>query len=502
MAKRFLSLSASDIASFKSVELTDLPTGPADRVLTGQLEWQQVDPATMLKPPSSGLGRDKIVVAKPFAVPPDYETQYSIQWTDDIDADRVYAQELHAAGTLHANSSTGTSGQVLSSTGTGVQWIDPPSADIEPGPANSVLVTDPDGDQTEWSDKLEIETLKVNGDMGIDGELIVFGDAGTEGQVLRKTLTGPEWQTLPALDLSDIPAGTEGQVLTTAGNEATWQSLPPLALADIPTGTSRQLLQTNTAGTAAQWTSSVSLSGSVVCSGGTIASGTTTFSGTSVNFTGTTTTINTNLRFNNLSGTAGQYLRKTGSTTQAWSDLEVDVGDLTGGSANQILTTIGGTPQWRSTASLSSLTLSGASTALNFYFYSSYSRSWRRDGTTTAPVDTVIQAVRVGRVVTLHFPAFVVNRVNPTTSETIGYMGLSTNLIARLRPVTETVSKCLTTNGGPGAGTDQDCLCVVGTDGSVRLRLYYFIDAPYSISAGGIYFHGFTVSYVSVASVA
>lgn len=78
-----------------------------------------------------------------------------------------------------------------------------------------------------------------------------------------------------------------------------------------------------------------------------------------------TTNINGNLVLNAVSGSTGQYIRKTGSSTQSWSNIAV--GDIASGSANNILITnaAGNTSQWANSINLTSgtlgtLTVSGA----------------------------------------------------------------------------------------------------------------------------------------------
>lgn len=136
------------------------------------------------------------------------------------------------------------------------------------------------------------------------------------------------WKTF---DQTDIPAGADGDYLQTIAGLVQWAP-PTFAPSAIAPGTARQLLQTNTAATAAEWTSNVDVPGTLDVTGATTLD-------SSLNIVG-------NLSLNGASGTSGQYLKKTGAATQAWSDL--DPADITPGTAFQTLQTnsLGTAPVW------------------------------------------------------------------------------------------------------------------------------------------------------------
>ena len=99
---------------------------------------------------------------------------------------------------------------------------------------------------------------------------------------------------------------------------------------EVPHGSANQVFTTNSLGTAPQWSNSLDLPGALTVSGITTLNGVTNLTG--------------DLRFNNLPGSVGQYLKKTGAATQAFSTLVP--GDITAGADYNVLTSFSGTAQW------------------------------------------------------------------------------------------------------------------------------------------------------------
>lgn len=130
----------------------------------------------------------------------------------------------------------------------------------------------------------------------------------------------------------------------TAGTAVLW--------GDVPHGTARQLLQTNAAGNSSEWTSSIDLPGTLDCTGAATFDSTLVCSGTA-NLAG-------NLQFAGVSGTSGQYLKKTGAATQSFSDITAT--DIKGGTLNQVLQSDGTTAVFNTNVTLpGNLTMNAAS---------------------------------------------------------------------------------------------------------------------------------------------
>ena len=197
----------------------------------------------------------------------------------------------------------GVNGDYLQTIGGQVEWAFPtfgPSS-ITPGNPNQAFVTDPTGSFAYWSDNINLPGyLTVGGTIDLLGNMQFNGVSGSSGQFLKKT--SGTTQEFATLDPSDIPGlGTPGQVLAT-----------------------------NAFGTAGEWTSSLSLPGSLTVNGITTLNNTTNLTG--------------DLRFNNIPGSVGQYLKKTGAATQAFSNILP--ADMTAGSDYNVLTSFSGTAQW------------------------------------------------------------------------------------------------------------------------------------------------------------
>lgn len=159
----------------------------------------------------------------------------------------------------------------------------------------------------------------VSGDTTIYGNL-TLSNSGTNGQLLQKTLSSQAWVT-PSFAPSTINPGSNNQALFTRSGNTQWSNISP---SDIGTGAANQFLVKDITGATTIFTSNP------VCPG---------------NFTvNNVTNLLGNLQLNSVSGSSGQYLKKTSGSTQTWSNIAA--ADIAAGSNNQVLTTLAGTTQW------------------------------------------------------------------------------------------------------------------------------------------------------------
>lgn len=127
-------------------------------------------------------------------------------------------QRLHVTGNIRvtgtymdSNGDSGTSGQVLSSTGGGTQWVDVSGATGATGPTGADGPTGPTGSAgTNGSNG-------ATGPTGADGVTGATGEAGPTGADGSTGATGATGPT--GADGSGLPAGTEGQTLIHNGSE-------------------------------------------------------------------------------------------------------------------------------------------------------------------------------------------------------------------------------------------------------------------------------------------
>ena len=282
----------------------------------------------------------------------------------------------------------GNDGDYLQTIAGLVQWAPPtfaPSA-IAPGSARQLLQTNAAATAAEWTSNVDIPgtltttTLTTNGTANITADLQFAGVAGTSGQVLKKT--GVATQAFATLAASDTKGGTLNQVMqsdgtggvfntnvtipgtltcnstaTITGNftassaanivgnlqfngvsgssgqylkktSGTTQAFANITASDVLGGTLNQVLQSN--GTNGVYNTNVTLPGTLTVT--------------------STTNLNSNLQMGGVSGTSGQYLKKTSGTTQAWASFAAS--DITPGTANQLLVTNGaGTAAWTTNVS-------------------------------------------------------------------------------------------------------------------------------------------------------
>lgn len=266
----------------------------------------------------------------------------------------------------------GTVGDVLKTVAPStVAWDTIKPQDITPGLANQIFHVKSDGSAAEWTSNLTVPgnldvatgTLHVGGssvfdsnsqclqDFVVGGDLIVsdnvtvtnndltlingnlFVDAGstslvntnitgnlqfngvsgTNGQFLKKTGAGT--QAFSNITSTNISPGTDGQALMTRSGFSLWSNI---LISDITAGLANQIMVTNSAGTSPTWTSNLTVPG--------------------------ITNLLGNLQFNSVSGTTGQFIKKTGVATQAFANIVAS--DITAGSNNTVLTSAGGVSQW------------------------------------------------------------------------------------------------------------------------------------------------------------
>ena len=115
-------------------------------------------------------------------------------------------------GTFTAGGSAGTNGQVLSSTGTGIQWTTTSAGYTQPTIGSTAI---PSGSTVSTISALTLSAPTFT------GTVTAGGSAGTSGQVLSSTGTGVQWSTAaagysqPTIGSTAIPSGAT--VTTIAG---------------------------------------------------------------------------------------------------------------------------------------------------------------------------------------------------------------------------------------------------------------------------------------------
>ena len=224
----------------------------------------------------------------------------------NLDVDTINNQPYPPAGELP----TLISNKILrtDSSATEVLW-----GDVPHGTSRQILQTNSAGTSSEWTSDLSVDNLTVNNDTDLIGNLSFNGDSGLTGQVLVKS--GAASQSFQDLSAASIKGGTVNQVLISNGTQGsfsnnlslagtlsvasatningdlrfssiigtvgqyikktgastqTWSTITP---SDIGNGAARQLLQTNSAGTAAEWTSNVDIPGTLDCTGNAVFDG-------------------------------------------------------------------------------------------------------------------------------------------------------------------------------------------------------------------------------------
>lgn len=258
----------------------------------------------------------------------------------------TFTADIEVDGTIEdGTGSAGTAGQVLSSTGTGVQWVDAASA------------TDPTLQSVLTAGNTATEDINLTGDIDLTGQLkfqassTIFagGGIGTNGQVLTSTGGGVTWSDIsvnPTLNDVLTNGNTSALNLTLTGSGVvTAPTVAPTNIEDSTgsTGTAGFVL-TSTA-TGVQWQS---VSGASVSSVTAAASGTSTGNPLTITPSTGAVTVASNAFAGGSNvghvpawaGAAGYYLD---GNTGAWTLLPSGGGsmssfDITDGTTSQTIT--------------------------------------------------------------------------------------------------------------------------------------------------------------------
>lgn len=177
------------------------------------------------------------------------------------------------------------------------------------------------------------------------------------------------WKTF---NKEDIPAGNDGDYLQTIAGTVEWAP-PTFDPSVLAPGTAYQLLQTNSTATAAEWTSNITIPQNLSVQGSTLLQSNVNcdqtftvdglFSAVSDAIFQGNTDIEGDLLFNSNSGTAGQFIKKTGVSTQDWNNIVA--ADVTSGANGTVLTSVAGVTQWVAPSVSSSCIYSTTFTAQN-----------------------------------------------------------------------------------------------------------------------------------------
>lgn len=163
-----------------------------------------------------------------------YSDGTSTLWTND----NLSLSNLNVTGNQKLNGLTGLDGQFIKKTGLTQNWAGLSPSDIGNGVSNQVLVTNPIGTASEWNYISE-------------NSIVPYFSSANQVLTVNSTNDGAEWKLVSP---SSINPGSNGQILATNGSgQVQWTS----PVGPIVVGTPYQLLQTNSTGTATEWTSSI-----------------------------------------------------------------------------------------------------------------------------------------------------------------------------------------------------------------------------------------------------
>jgi hypothetical protein len=141
---------------------------------------------------------------------------------------------LTLPGTLVANSSAGTNGQYLQSTGTGLQWATVTTATALSQLTDATITSVATNQLLAYNGSKWVNTATITSttasNLTLTGTLTANSSAGTNGQFLKSTGTGVVWATpsgssLATLSDVSITTPTSSQVLTYNGT--TWVNSTP-----------------------------------------------------------------------------------------------------------------------------------------------------------------------------------------------------------------------------------------------------------------------------------
>lgn len=272
-------------------------------------------------------------------------------WIDDING-APYPPGGGAVPVLVANKFLRTNGTPA------MFWGDVNAAELVHGTSNQILHTNNAGTASEWTSNLTVPgalTSVGNGlfqqDLAVQNELNVTNDLTIINGDLEVTNGDVNLNNL--LTFNNV-AGALGQIPVSNGSGIPAWSDPSFDPDVITPGALNQVLITGVLPgpvLGATWSDDLDLPGVLNVTGGTtlqstlIVGGAVTNSSTT-NCVGKLTTTNgcdlqgtsnivNNLQFNSNSGTTGQFIKKTGASTQNWSDLASS--DIKGGILNQVL---------------------------------------------------------------------------------------------------------------------------------------------------------------------
>jgi hypothetical protein len=229
--------------------------------------------------------------------------------------------------TITALGSTGLAGQILSSTGTGIQWINSPSTSCCTW--NDSLISGATATTTATVDGVPFNVVNAGGGISISSPatLANSGVSTFTGQVnINSTLLN--FNATGQINDGAGNTGTAGQWLTSTGTGLAWSStITPASCCDIQstlgvgsvannqgmsfTGTSSVIFDTNV---------------SISSSGGNVFSGNNTFSGSGTTLSTAGVVLSGTVWAGTSVGTAGQILSSTGTGVQ-WVNAGTVVGN-------------------------------------------------------------------------------------------------------------------------------------------------------------------------------
>lgn len=189
-------------------------------------------------------------------------------------------------------------------------------------------------------------------------------------KILRTTGLTVEWGSVTP---ANLVGGIPGDVLKTiAPGVVAWDPVKP---GDLTPGLANQILHTNSLGTAAEWVSNLTIPQNLDVQGSTVLQSNVNcdqtlsvdglFTAVSDSIFSGSTEVGGDLTFLGNSGTAGQYLMKTGVNAQDWEDLVVVPAEIIAGANGTVLTSVAGVTQWVSPSISSSCIYSTTFTAQN-----------------------------------------------------------------------------------------------------------------------------------------
>ena len=151
----------------------------------------------------------------------------------------------------------GTAGQILSSTGAAVEWVNAASSTVP----TLQVVLDNGNTATQSMEITNGPVTLINSSLvlGANSPISANGSLGNPGDYLTATATGVEWTSaagaVPNLDqvLNSGNTSTNNIVLSGTGNLSAYSITPQFIVGDTGTGTAGQILEVNATGTGVEW---------------------------------------------------------------------------------------------------------------------------------------------------------------------------------------------------------------------------------------------------------